>query len=99
MMRNDKYFLDALDKIKNLLSTIALRGSVYLFGSSVKESYKSTSDIDIAVISDDKKKVILLKSEIEELNIPYKVDLIDLKEAGEKIREEILKDGVLIWKS
>jgi len=98
-MRNDKYFLDALDKIKNLLSTITLRGSVYLFGSSVKESYKSTSDIDIAVISDDKKKVILLKSEIEELNIPYKVDLIDLKEAGEKIREEILKDGVLIWKS
>ena len=98
-MRNDKYFLDALDKIKNLLSTIALNGSVYLFGSSVKESYNNTSDIDIAVLSDDKKKVILLKSEIEELNIPYKVDLIDLKEAGEKIREEILKDGVLIWKS
>jgi len=98
-MRNDKYFLYALDKIKEILNKINFKGSVYLFGSSVTENYLDISDMDIAVVTPQKKLFTLLKYELEELNIPYKIDLTNLEEAGEKLKKEILKSGVLIWKN
>jgi predicted nucleotidyltransferase len=39
-MRKDKYFLDSLERIKTLLSRLNFKGTVYLFGSSVREDYK-----------------------------------------------------------
>jgi len=40
-----------------------------------------------------------LRYQLEELPIPYKIDLIDLEEVGNNLREEILKSGVIIWKN
>jgi len=82
-MRKDKYFYNALSRIKEIFVKMNCKGVAYLFGSSVREDYLNISDIDIAVISPDKKMINLLRYEIEELNIPYKVDLTDLREAGE----------------
>jgi hypothetical protein len=42
---------------------------------------------------------VILRSDFEELDIPYKVDLVDLSEVGESLREEIFKSGVIIWKN
>ena len=98
-MRRDKYFLDTLEKIKNLLSELNLKGTVYLFGSSVREDYKESSDIDLAVLTSDKKIITLLRYQLEELPIPYKIDLVDLEEVSKDLKEEILKSGVVIWNS
>ena len=98
-MRRDKYFLDTLEKIKNLLSELNLKGTVYLFGSSVREDYKESSDIDLAVLTSDKKIITLLRYQLEELPIPYKIDLVDLEEVSKDLKEEILKSGVVIWKN
>jgi predicted nucleotidyltransferase len=80
-MRRDKYFLESLERIKTLLSRLNFKGTVYLFGSSVREDYKKTSDIDLAVSTSDKKLITLLKYKLEELPIPYKIDLLDLENA------------------
>ncbi len=98
-MRKDKYFLDTLEKIKNLLSELNFKGTVYLFGSSVREDYKESSDIDLAVLTSDKKIITLLRYQLEELPIPYKIDLVDLEEVSKDLKEEILKSGVVIWKN
>ena len=98
-MRQDKHFLDSLEMIKSTLSKLNLKGTVYLFGSSVREDYKSFSDIDLAISTSDKKLIPLLRYQLEELPIPYKIDLIDLEEVGNNLREEILKSGVIIWKN
>ena len=98
-MRRDKYFLDTLEKIKNLLSEFNFKGTVYLFGSSVREDFKESSDIDLAVLTSDKKIITLLRYQLEELPIPYKIDLVDLEEVSKDLKEEILKSGVVIWNS
>jgi predicted nucleotidyltransferase len=98
-MRTDKYFIESLERIKTLLSRLNFKGTVYLFGSSVREDYKKTSDIDLAVSTNDKKIITLLKYELEELPIPYKIDLLDLEEVGEELKKEILNQGILIWKN
>jgi hypothetical protein len=36
---------------------------------------------------------------MEELNVPYKVEMNDLTKASEKFKKEICKNGVLIWKN
>ena len=98
-MREDKKFFEALEKIKNILIKKNIKGIVYLFGSSIREDYIKTSDIDLAIDTPDKKIITLLRNEFEELNIPYKIELIDLKEAGKNLREEILKTGIILWKN
>jgi len=98
-MRNDKRFNEALEKIKMVFSRMNFKGKAFLFGSSVRDDYLKTSDIDIAVDCSEKRFVTFLRLEIEELDIPYKVELIDFTEASAALKEEIVTHGVLIWKN
>ena len=98
-MRQDRHFLDSLEMIKSTLSKLNFKGTVYLFGSSVREDYKSFSDIDLAISTPDKKLIPILRYQLEELPIPYKIDLIDLEEANTNLKEDILKNGIIIWKN
>lgn len=69
-----------------------------IFGSRARGDYKNTSDIDIALFGDSLDNTINTKIfyEIEELYIPYKIDLINFNTLGDnnKIKENILKEGV-----
>lgn len=52
---------------------------VYIFGSRASGKYKKNSDIDLAFKSKEPnldKKILLLKEELENSNIPYKCDLV-----------------------
>jgi predicted nucleotidyltransferase len=97
-MRNDKYFVDALEKIKQTIKKLNIKGTVYIFGSSIRDDYLKTSDIDLAIKTKNTKDIAILRYELEELNIPYKVDLIDLTYAANKLKEIILKEGIILWK-
>lgn len=74
---------------------------VYLYGSRARREEHSASDIDLAVKSTDSitYKLSEVKEAFFESYIPYKVDLVDLKTAGKELKENIKKEGVLIWES
>ena len=73
---------------------------IFVFGSRARGDQDRTSDVDIGFLPQgkwNKKKFTLLKEEIENLNIPYKVDLVDFSEVSERFKKEALKD-VIRWK-
>jgi predicted nucleotidyltransferase len=73
---------------------------VILFGSRARGNAHCTSDIDIGILphsSCDRKKIAALRAELEEMNIPYTVDLVDLSAVSEDFRQKVLDEGE-VWK-
>ncbi len=73
---------------------------VVLFGSRARGDFINTSDVDVGIIIGkrfDRKKLILLREYIEELNIPYKVEIVDFSTVSEEFKQMALKERV-IWK-
>ena len=91
-----------IEKLKEL-TLASLEGEkvkVVLFGSRARQDHRRASDVDIGLIpygSLDKKKLVLLKDKIEELNIPYKVEIVDFSQASSDFKKEAMK-GAVIWK-
>ena len=82
--------------LKNFLQTF-FEGSqvgVFLFGSRARKNASRFSDIDIGLVSnvDISREITLLKETIEESNIPYKVDIVDLSR-NRDLLETVLKEG------
>jgi uncharacterized protein len=74
---------------------------VILFGSRARGDNSRVSDIDIGILPKnrlDRKKLVLLKEKIDNLNFPYTVDVVDLSKVSKAFREKALKDGI-IWKN
>jgi hypothetical protein len=74
---------------------------VILFGSRARGDNSRVSDIDIGILPDkslDRKKLVLLKEKIDDLNFPYTVDVVDLSKVSTAFREKALRDGI-IWKN
>ena len=73
---------------------------VVLFGSRARRDHRRTSDVDIGLIPSgvlNKKKLVLLKDKVGELNIPYKVEIVDLSQTSADFKKEAMK-GAVIWK-
>lgn len=102
-MKQDTLYKKALKLLKNMVKD-AFKGSdveIVLFGSRARGDYAKTSDIDIGILPRgkiNKKKLILLREKLENSNIPYKVDVVDLTQTSREFRERALKEGIL-WKS
>ena len=74
---------------------------VVLFGSRARGDYNRVSDIDIGILPEnrlDRKKLVLLKEKIDDLNFPYTVDVVDLSKVSEAFREKALREGI-VWKN
>ena len=82
--------------MKILLSHKDEISQVKLFGSRARGDYKKNSDVDIAVTFLRPIQGILA-DDFEESNFPYNVDIINLEKVGEKLRENIERDGKLIF--
>ncbi|WP_094227533.1 type VII toxin-antitoxin system MntA family adenylyltransferase antitoxin [Methanolobus psychrotolerans] len=73
---------------------------IVLFGSRARGNAHCTSDIDIGILpfdEYDRKKLTALRAELEDMNIPYTVDLVDLSAVSEDFRQKVLDEGE-IWK-
>ncbi len=73
---------------------------IFLFGSRARNNASNVSDIDIGVIPNTdsaRKKLTLFKGSIEDLNIPYKIEVVNFKEVSQEFKEEALKNKV-VWK-
>lgn len=72
--------------------------SAKIFGSRARGDYREASDIDIVLFGANLTFAINTKIfyEIEELYLPYKIDLINFNSLGEEntIIQNILKEGV-----
>ncbi|SFM70424.1 type VII toxin-antitoxin system MntA family adenylyltransferase antitoxin [Methanolobus profundi] len=73
---------------------------IVLFGSRARGNAHCTSDIDIGILpqdSCDRKKITALRADLEEMNIPYTVDLVDLSTVSGDFRQKVLDEGE-VWK-
>ena len=73
---------------------------IILFGSRARETHQEGADIDLAI--DTGKKVPLntildIKSDLDETTIPMFVDIVDIHSIPADLKEEIEKDGKLLW--
>ncbi len=67
---------------------------VYLFGSRAQGNSSRFSDIDIGFLSnrDISGELSILRELLDESNIPYKVDIVDLSENND-LKKAVLKEG------
>lgn len=73
---------------------------IFLFGSRVQKCHPESSDIDIAIdVGKELESSLLgkIREEVEESTIPYFVDVVDVNNVSDKMKEQIFKYGVL-WK-
>jgi predicted nucleotidyltransferase len=73
---------------------------VYVFGSSVTGFAHRASDIDVAIEAQDPLPPEVLgelRDQLEESDIPYHVDVVDLGTVSPGFRERVRREGVL-WK-
>ena len=68
-----------------------------LFGSRAKDRARQFSDIDIAI--DSKGPITLtqllhISGELDDSNLPYKVDIVDLSKVTGSFRDNIIKEGI-----
>lgn len=74
--------------------------AIALFGSMARGKVHAGSDVDIAVLPRgpwDKRKLTFLRERLEELNVPYVVELVDFSEVSNDFREIALENS-LWWK-
>jgi len=87
--------MKTIEDLKEFLIKNFKEESIYLFGSRARGDNSCNSDIDIAIDSKRaiSKELSLARFEIEESNIPFKVDLVELSKAP-YLREIINKEGI-----
>lgn len=73
---------------------------VWLFGSRTTENFHAGSDVDLAVMNSGVSGKIIrqLRSDIDDSNLPYFVDVInfpELKHPG--LKEQIVRAGLLFY--
>ena len=72
-----------------------------IFGSRARGDYRKQSDIDIALFGKNLTNTINTEIyyEIDDLYLPYKIDLINFNSLGEedKIKDSILEEGIEIY--
>lgn len=73
------------------------RAQVILFGSWARGTADRLSDIDVGIWPDDSfpgAVLVRLRERFEESQIPFHVDLVDLREMDEALRSRVLAEGV-----
>ncbi len=100
---SESIYEKSLERLKSVVLD-TLRGEdvmIILFGSRARGDFDRRSDIDIGIIPKEKydqRKLILLKEKLENMNIPYKIDVVDISKVSDVFRDKVLKEGK-IWKS
>jgi len=91
------------ERYKNIIMQIIRKHlpsvKVMLYGSRARGDFSEGSDIDIALDAGkkiDTKIMNTIIDDIDESVIPINFDIVDFHKVSEKMRQEILKDGI-VW--
>jgi len=74
---------------------------IYLFGSRARKTNRPGADVDIALDAPEPIHFMTIgniKEDLEESNIPFFVDIVDLKTVSDIFLKEFKQDGIL-WQS
>jgi len=90
-----------LKKLNQLISKYLTGTAVWAFGSRVKGTSRSDSDLDLVVFSMPKQQsqVHQLKEALDESNLPFRVDMLVWDEISKEFRENIEKQFVVLQDS
>src|SRR5215475_108055 len=83
-----------------LLTVLFPTAVIYLFGSRARGDYTDRSDIDIAIDLDRKmeiREIAKARGVLEGLNIPQKIDIVDMHSISTTMKGFILNEGI-VWK-
>ena len=75
--------------------------AAYLFGSRAIGAARPASDFDVAVLAaeDISLELSVARDMLDESNIPFKVDLVDLRLAAPAFKSAAQTQGILLWKN
>ena len=91
---------EILQQVRSVVESVAEQATVqvYLFGSWARGEERVTSDIDLAIEGEDASEMAMqVREALEESNIPYRVDVVNLVEASPALLANVRKEGIL-WK-
>jgi uncharacterized protein len=94
-MKKEQKFKEIIIKI---IKKYIPESKIYLFGSRARKTHSEGADIDLAVDTEkqiDFHLIEKIKDEIENKNIPFFVDIVDLQRADENFKSEVKRDGIL----
>ena len=97
-MTNDGVEKEAKRKIIGILKVLFPGAKIYLYGSRARGDFREYSDIDLAIDAGKESKRLNIgeaKSVMENLSMPYKVDIVDLNHISEHMHQVITKEGIL----
>ena len=97
MLPGEKNILKYKKNIIEIILKYIPTTKIYLFGSRAKGNFHDTSDIDIAVNNKTKlerKTIFQIKNAIDSLNIPYKIDVVDINNVSEILKKQIERDKI-----
>jgi predicted nucleotidyltransferase len=83
---------DSLNMIKNILNKTIPHCEVRAFGSRVKGTNREYSDLDLAIVGEEKLGISVLGNVQEafmESSIPFRVDVLDYNAVSEKFQKII----------
>lgn len=79
----------------NIAKHLGRKVKIFIFGSSVKD--KKFNDIDVGVMGEgiSESKLSLIREELENSILPYKVDVINFNKVDKKFKKKVLEDKIL----
>ena len=87
---------DVLQQVKAVVEKITEQANVrvFLFGSWARGEERVTSDIDLAFEGEDASEIVVqVREALEESDIPYRVDVVNLMEASPALLANVRKEG------
>ena len=94
-MASDKDIQQIRQIIQGRLAKYPVR--LFLFGSHATGRARYASDVDIAVLPERELPLDLLsqvREDLEQSNVLYKVDLVDISRTDEVFRQRVFAEGV-----
>jgi predicted nucleotidyltransferase len=73
---------------------------VYLFGSQAQENASPTSDVDVAILAENRVPIVTLweiAKDLERTATDRDVDLVDLRGASTVFQHQIITTGICLW--
>ena len=81
-------------------NVLPAKTEVVLFGSRACDKARKYSDVDLALQAEEAISIDLilkLYDRFEESDLPFRVEIVDLRRASPDMSDEIKKHGVRIW--
>ena len=85
--------------VRCILKKHAPDAKVWVFGSRIKQTANNSSDLDLAIVSQNKiplQVMNLLKFDFEESDLPFKVDVLDWQNISDDFKK-VIKEKYVVF--